>query len=463
MHDLLVIGGGPGGYVAAIRAAQHGLKVLLIEKDVLGGTCLNRGCIPTKSYIHDTKLLKAAQSSPVLQGTEGLALDPGKMVARKRQVVKGLVTGLEAILRSNRIDVVAGRGEFLAPGRVRAVKTDGSAAEYQAKHIILATGSRPAIPPFLEVDGRLVQTTDEALDTEEIPRSIIIIGGGVIGTEMAAIYLNLGCQVTILELLPDILTTEDEDVRRTLKKLLQARGATLHLKVTAKEVAGRGDAVEVTWQDQDGHLGTATADRLLVAAGRAPLLTGLDPGKTGLATAGRFIKVNSNCATSLPGVYAIGDLVGGVMLAHKASAEAEIAVASILGQPKALRPELIPRCIWGITEIGAVGLTEAEARASGRLIKVGKFPFMNSGAARARGNPDGFTKIIGDAETGEILGVHILGEHATELIGEAVTAMTMEAVVEDLAEAVKPHPTLGETLMEAALGWSGRAIHSLAT
>lgn len=462
MHDLIVIGGGPGGYVAAIRAAQHGLKVLLIEKDALGGTCLNRGCIATKSYIHDTKLLRAAQSSPILKGAEGLSIDHGKMVTRKRQVVKGLVTGLEAIIRSNGIEVLAGRGELLAAGRVRGVKADGCEAEYQASNIILATGSRPAVPPFIKVDGRLVQTTDEALDAEQIPKSIIIIGGGVIGIEMATIYLNLGCQVTILELLPDILTTEDEEIRRAMKILLGQRGARLHLEVAAKEVAVRGEEVKVTFQDRDNRIASFTADRLLVATGRAPVMDGIDPAKTGLATEGRFVKVNSNCTTSLPGVYAIGDLVGGVMLAHKASAEAEVAMASILGHPKAIKPEWIPRCIWGIDEIGAVGLTEAEARASGRHIKVGKFPFINSGAAQAIGNTDGFTKIIGDAETGEILGVHILGEHATDLINEAVTAMTMEGVVEELAEGIKPHPTLSETLLEAALDWNGRAIHSMA-
>ena len=460
MYDLAVIGGGPGGYVAAIRGAQHGLKVILVEKDSLGGACLNRGCISTKCFIYDTKLLDAARTSQVMTGAEALSIDLVKMVARKRQVVNTLVSGVEKIIQSHGIDIAHARGELIAPGRIRVNPTNGSAREYQARHVILATGSKPAVLPFIELDGHYVQSTDEALDSEDIPGKLIIIGCGVIGVEMATIYLNLGCEVRILELLPDILMTEDAEIRRAMRILMEQRGVKINVNAKVKDVAARDEKVKVTYEDKTGQGKTLEAETVLVATGRAPVLDGINAGKLGLKTDGPFIKVNPRLETSLPGVYAIGDLVGGMMLAHKAMAEAEAAVANILGGNKELKPELIPRCIWGLAEIGAVGLTEQEARATGRRINVGKFPYMNSGAAQSMGNVNGFTKIIGDAETGEILGVHILGSHATELIGESLLAMTMESAVEDLAEVIKPHPTLSETLMEAAMDWKGLAIQS---
>ncbi|MFH1490920.1 MAG: dihydrolipoyl dehydrogenase, partial [Pseudomonadota bacterium] len=416
MYDLAVIGGGPGGYVAAIRGAQENLKVLLIEKDALGGTCLNRGCIPTKCYVYDTKLYHAVKNSPVLKGAESVSIALEKMVSRKRKVVETLVGGVRAILKSHQVEVVSGLGELTAPGRIRVSRAGGGSRETQAGKIVLATGSRPAVLPFIDVDGDLVQTTDEALDTEHIPDRIIIIGGGVIGVEMAAIYLNLGREVTILELLPDILVTEDAEVRRTMRTLLTRRGAAIHCNVKAKEVIPQGDRVRIMVEDEKGGTSSLDAGRLLVATGRAPVLDGIDARKLGLQKEGPFLKVNSRLETNLPGVYAIGDLVGGMMLAHTASAEAETAVANIRGERREFRSQWVPRCIWGPTEIGAVGMTEEEAGRSGRSVKVGKFPYSGSGAARAMGDPEGFVKIVGDAETGEILGVHILGEHATDLI-----------------------------------------------
>jgi len=461
VYDLAIIGGGPGGYVAAIRGAQHGLKVLLVEKDALGGTCLNRGCIPTKCFIYDTRLLETAKTSQLLTGIEALSVDLNKMVARKRRTVKTLVSGIEAIMKSHKIDVARGLGELASPGRIRVHPDDGPAKMYEARHVILATGSRPLMLPFIKVDGHLIQTTDEALDSEHFPDKIVIIGGGVIGIEMASIYLNLGSDVTIIELLPDILSTEDKEIRRSMQSLLGKRRARVHLKAKAREARIKGKDVEVSFEDHAGKMVALRANRLLVATGRAPVLDGIQADKLSLEMDGQFVKVNSRLETSLPGVYAIGDLVGGQMLAHKASAEAEVVVANILGGNREVKPNLVPRCIWGITEIGTIGLTEEEAKARGRSIRVGRFPFTNSGSAQAMGNNNGFVKIIGDAETGEIMGVHILGEHATDLIGEAVTAMTMEAAVEDLAETIKPHPTLSETMREAAMDWNGLAIHSL--
>jgi dihydrolipoamide dehydrogenase len=460
MYDLAVIGGGPGGYVAAIRGAQNGLKTLLIEKDALGGSCLNRGCISTKCFIRDTKLFHGAKTSPFLKGADRLSLDVRQMVLRKRGVVKTLVNGLGVIMKSHGIEVAQGTGEVIAPGRLRVSAGGAAAREVQAKHIILAMGSKPSMLPFIEADGRFIQTTDEALDTEEIPRTIAIIGGGVIGIEMASVYLNLGCQVTILELLPDILSTEDRDVRWIMKGLLTQRGAAIHLNARATEVKTAAGQVKIVFQDEAGKTGSLKADRLLVAAGRTPVLEGLQPDRLGLKMNGPWLKVNNRLETGVPGLYAVGDLVGGMMLAHKASAEAEAAVANIAGARKEVNPGRVPRCIWGLTEIGAVGMSEEEARSAGRSYKVGKFPYGYSSAALAMDKGDGLVKIVADSETGEILGVHIIGEHATDLIGEAVTAVNTESAVEDLAEAIKPHPTLSENLMEAARDWSGLAVHA---
>ncbi|PKN30592.1 MAG: dihydrolipoyl dehydrogenase [Deltaproteobacteria bacterium HGW-Deltaproteobacteria-21] len=460
MYDLAVIGGGPGGYVAAICGARTGLKTLLIEKDALGGTCLNRGCVPTKCFVYDTKLLHSARNSSVLKGAGSLSMDIAKMAARKRGVVKTMVSGLGSIMKSHGIEVIQGAGELTGPGKVKVTRADSKVEEVQAGNVILATGSKPALLPFIQADGRLVQTTDEALDSEEIPKRIVIIGGGVIGVEMATIYLNLGCEVAILELLPEILMTEDEEVRRAMKTLLEKRGTGLHLKAKAREVKTTGKQVSIVFENAAGEINQLKADRLLVAAGRSPVLEGIRPDRLGIRMNGPFVQVNGRLETSVKGVYAIGDLVGGMMLAHKASAEAEAAVANILGGRKEVDPTRIPRCIWGVAEIGAVGLSEAEARKTGRPIRVGKFPYSYSGAAQAMNGSEGFVKVIGDSDTGEILGVHIMGEHATDMIGESVMAMTMESAVEDLAEAVKPHPTLSENIMEAARDWSGLAIHA---
>ncbi len=457
----VLLGAGPGGYVAAIRGAQHGLKVLLVEKDRLGGTCLNRGCVPTKCFIHDVKVLTEAKRSSVMEGTDQLSIDIDKMASRKRQVVKTMVDGLALIMKGHGVRVVQGRGELLAPGRVRVHTVDGRRSEESAKYVLLATGAKPGTPPFLSVDGHFVQTTDEALDPKDLPTQLLIIGGGVIGLEMAAICRLLGSEVTILELLPDIIYNEDAEIRKAMRMLMEQQGVKIHLEAKVREVKAREGKVEIVYTNQKGEVRKLPADRVLVATGRIPVLEGIDVQKLGLGMNGSFIKVNEKFETNLPGVYAIGDVVGGMMLAHKASAEAEVVLANILGHPKRVKPEAIPRCIWGVAEVASVGLTEEEARAKGRRVKVGKFPYMSSGAAQAMDDINGFVKIIGDSESGEILGVHIIGQHATDLISEAATLMTLEATVEDFAEGIRPHPTLSETLMEAALDWSGVLIHKL--
>jgi dihydrolipoamide dehydrogenase len=432
----------------------------MVEKDALGGTCLNRGCIPTKSFIHDVKRLQAVKTSPVLKNTKNLSLNVKNMVARKRQVVKKAVAGIEKIIQSHQIEVVRGSGELLGTEKLAVKMPTQETRHYAARNVILATGSQPAIPSFMEVDGHYVQTTDEALDSEDFPRKLLIIGGGVIGLEMATIYRILGSEVTILELLPDIIMSEEAEIRRAMRVIMEQNGVQIKLKSKVKEMAVSDEKVKVYYEDENNHLQFMEAERVLVATGRTPLLEGINPAKLGLGLEGPFIKVNSRLETALPRVYAVGDAVGGMMLAHKASAEGEIAVANILGGNREVKPDFVPRCVWAFTEVGSVGLTEEAGKKAGHAIRIGKFPYMNSAAAQVMEDVNGMVKIVGDAETGEILGVHIIGAHATDLIGEAVMAMTMESAVEDLAEAIKAHPTLSETVMEAAMDWSGLAIHS---
>lgn len=446
--------------MAAVRGAQRGLKVLLVEKDSLGGTCLNRGCVPTKCFVSDSKLFHSAVASSVLSGTEKMGIDTEKMVERKRNVVESLRKGLKVLMRSNGVEVVQGRGTVVSSSRISVEQSNGPESEFRAGHIILATGSRPAVPQFIQVDGHFVQTTDDMLDCGYIPQEVIILGGGVIGIEMAGLFLNLDRKVTLVEMLPDILWAEDEDIRKGMTRLLKQRGAAVHVETKCKKVTLHGEKVEATIEGKDGATAVLYSDRMLVATGRAPVLDGIDAAGLGLALDGPFVKVNSRMETNVPGVYAIGDVVGGMMLAHKASAEAEVAVAHILEENKSLNPVLIPRAVWGLEEVGAVGMTEEQARATGRPVKVGKFPFSNCGAAKAHQKESGLVKIVGDAITGEILGVHILGARATDLISDSVVAMTMECAVEDLAEAIRPHPTFSEAVMEAAMDWNDMAIHS---
>lgn len=461
MHDIAVIGGGPGGYVAAIRAAQHGLKVLLIEKNRLGGACLNSGCIPTKCFVHDTRLYHTAKHAGVLRGAAALSFDAAAMLDRKRAVVTALVNGLQALVQHHRIELVQGQGILSAPGVLNVIRPDGGTVGYEARNVILATGSKPAAPSFVTIDGQFVQTTDQILETAEIPSDLIIIGGGVIGIEMAAVFLNLGVAVTIVEQLPDILVTEDRDIRLGMRRLLKKNGAELLLNTRVRQMAVKQNVVEILIENQPGPSRSLTAQRVLVAVGRTPVFDGIDVDSLQLEMNGPFVKTDAHFQTNLPGVYAIGDLTGGMMLAHKASAEAEAAVAHILGTPEVVRPERIPRCIWGITEIGAVGLTQEELAGAGRGFRSGKFHFAAGSAAMAMDHPDGFVKILGDPESGEIFGVHILGERATELIGGVAGALQAGAGVQDLAGAVTPHPTLTEALTEAAMDFCGTAIHKI--
>lgn len=459
MYDLAVLGAGPGGYVAAIRAAQEGLKVLLVEKDRVGGTCLNRGCIPTKSFLSDLKIFEEARTSKVLTGVEGLGIDIHEMVKRKDKVVGMQVRGLVGIIQSYGIRLEQGKGELITPESIAVSGKDGKKNEFKARNIILAGGSKVVVPSFIQVDGKFVITTDEALNPDVIPREMVIIGGGVVGVEFATIYWSLGTKVTIVEMLDDIIAGEDLEVRTRLRALLQQKGIQIHLRAKVESVECKGEGVNVAFRDHAGVVQDIKAEKALIATGRVPNLDGINVESLGLKTEGPFIAVNPKMETGVAGIYAIGDLIGGWMLAHAASAEGETAVSNILGQYCTINQDRVPRCIYTFPEVGSVGMTEQAAQKCGRPVKIGKYDYKFSGKAHAMDRVDGFVKIIADVETGEILGATILGEHATDLIGEVQLAMTVEAAIEDLWGVIKAHPTLGECVREAALCWDDKGIH----
>ncbi len=455
-YDIAVLGAGPGGYVAAIRAAQMGMRVLVVEKDGLGGTCLNRGCIPTKAFLSDVKTYHKVKMSPVFQGREGLSVDLKKMVTRKNQVVQTMTKGVGLLFQSNGITLVRGRG-VLTDSKTIEVTRDGKREIFKTKHIVIATGSKPASIPNVVVDGKSILSSDEILNIQDLPNDILIIGGGVIGVEFATIFNALGSKVTIVEMLPTIISTEDEHIVQGLKGLLERGGIRILTETKVLGASpGRGN-VEVTVQDKAGKREKLSAEKVLQAVGRIPNTEELE--KLKLQMDGRFIKVNDRMETSIDHVYAIGDVIGRVMLAHAASAEGGVAVENVMGETRKIDYHRVPSCIYTFPEVASVGLTERQAQAKGLDIQTGVFPFQYNGKAITIGEAEGFIKIIAEKEFGEILGIHILGEHATDLIGEGVTAMNLDGTIEDFGSVIKGHPTLSEAVTEAALDWSKMAIH----
>lgn len=459
MYDVAVIGGGPGGYISAIKASQKGMKVLLVEMAELGGTCLSRGCIPTKCFLSDVEKLEKVKKSKVIVGSDQLKIDLKKMVDRKDNVVKTLLSGLESILKSNNIQIVLGRGEIVDPKTIRVKDSRREIKDYQSKSIIIATGSNISIPPFIKIDGKRVITSDEALSPDEIPTSIIIIGGGAIGVEFASIFNGLGSKVLILEMLPDIIPSEDKEIRKYLMKILEKGGIHVLTDSRVTSVKTENNFVIVSYLDNQGKDKVAKAEKVLVAVGRIPNTKGLGLERLRIEMDGNFIKVNNRMETNIPGIYAIGDVIGKIMLAHAASAEGEVAVENISGKRVTINYTIIPNCIYTYPEIASVGLTEEDIKQKGLSVKIGKFPFLYSAKAMAIDAINGFVKIIADTKTGEILGVHILGERATDLIGEHLLAMNIEAVIEDLGKVIKGHPTLSEIMTEAALDADKIAVH----
>jgi dihydrolipoamide dehydrogenase len=456
-YDIAILGAGPGGYVAAIRAAQMGARVLLVEKDELGGTCLNRGCIPTKSFLSDVKIYREVRDSDLFINGAKVSMDLTRMASRKNRVVETMRRGVSLLLGNRGITFVKGVGRFVDPKRIE-VSSNGKRRVYQAKNVILATGSRPASLPTAKVDGKMILSSNEALALKQTPKNILILGGGIVGVEFATIFRGLGAKVTVLEMLSQIISNEDEEVIRSLKMSLEREGIEIFTNAKLLHTSLKKGNVEVT-VDREGKRERFRGEKVLMAIGRVPNTEGLHLKKTGIEMEDGFVKVNSKMETNVEGVYAIGDVIGKMMLAHAASAEGIAAVENIMGKVREIDYQKIPRCIYTFPEVASVGLNESEARQKGYDVQIGKFPFFNSGKARAMGVHEGFVKIIAEKELGQILGVHILGENATELIGECLLAMNLEASIEDLGEVVKGHPTLSETVTEAALDWQKKAIH----
>jgi len=456
-YDIAVLGAGPGGYVAAIRAAQMGARVLLIENGELGGTCLNWGCIPTKSFLSDLKIYQKVKHSDLYLHGSKVSIDLKKLVSRKNKVVETMKRGVSMLLSSQKVTVVNGFGRFVDRNSIEVSK-DGKTEIYKAKNVIIATGSKVASIPTVKIDGKMILSSDDVLDLKEIPKDIVIIGGGVISVEFATIFNCLGTKVTILEMLPQIISSEDEEVIRGLRLLLEKQGITILTGSKVLNAATKKEKVEVTIE-RDRKQEKISGEKVLVAVGRVPLSDGINIDKVGVQLEGRFIKVNSRMETNVKGIYAIGDVIGKLMLAHAASAEGIVAVENIMGSIREIDYQKIPSCIFTFPEVASVGLKESEAKQKGYDIQIGKFPYISNGKAMAMSETEGFVKIIAEKAQGQILGVHIIGEHATDLIGECLLAMNVEASIEDLGNVVKGHPTLSEIITEAALDWSNKAIH----
>ncbi len=464
MFDLVVIGAGPGGYVAAIRAAQLGLKVACVEKrGALGGTCLNVGCIPSKALLDSSELYHLAQQRFGKHGirVEGLGLDVPAMLARKDAVVKGMTGGVAGLFKKNKVEPVYGVARLDSPTTVSVTKTDGGQETLEAKHILLATGSEPIGLPFLPFDGQVVVTSTEALCFDRVPEHLLVVGGGYIGLELGSVWKRLGAKVTVVEFLPRIVPIADFEIGQALHRSLIKQGLEIQLqtKVTGAKVAnGRAS---VTAETQDGQALTYDCDRVLVAVGRRPFADGLGLESLGVAVdkAGR-VAVDHHFRTNVPGLSAIGDLIRGPMLAHKAEEEG-VAVAEILaGKAGHVNYDTIPSVIYTWPEMASVGITEEQAKERGLDYRVGKFSFMANGRARAMDETEGFVKILADAQTDRLLGVHILGPRASDMIAEAVTTMEFAGSAEDIARICHAHPTLSEAVKEAAMAVDRRAIHS---
>lgn len=459
-YSVAIIGAGPGGYVAAIRAAQLGAKVAIVEKQYLGGTCLNVGCIPSKAMLHIAEVMHNMQSLEEL----GISLpqapvfDMVKAVGFKDKVVKRMTSGVGTLMKGNHVDVYDGLGVVDASRNVTVMKSDGSQEQFSADKIILATGSVPFIPPFPGVDGRNVMNSDTCWNLPKVPDSLICVGGGVIGVELACMFNALGTQVTILEMLPNILTPVDEEVRRLLVRILSKRGINIVTGAKVESVADEGNLKTVTATTEKGPQ-SYNAEYVLMAVSRRPNTSGLEHlMEQGLDHDRGRVRVNEQMQTNLPGIYAIGDLVHGAGLAHVASTEGEIAADNAMGHSAQMDYNVVPNPIYTFPEIAFVGLTEAEAKAKYPEARVERFPWVAIGKAVAMNETEGFTKVI-MGKYGEILGAHIIGPDATNLISEYSVAMRGELTVEEIAETIHPHPTLSEGLREAVLAVEGRPIH----
>ena len=454
-YQVVVIGSGPGGYIAAIRSAQLGMKVAIIEKyDVLGGTCTNVGCIPSKALLDSSEHYHNAAHTFEEHGiaTTGLKFDFKKMVDRKNGVVKANNDGIAFLMKKNKIDTYYGLGSFVTKNKIAVTNSKGEKQEIEAEKVIIATGSKPTNLPFLKVDKKRVITSTEALTLTEVPKHLVIIGGGIIGVELGSVYLRLGSKVTVVEFLDKIVPSMDEDISKELLRVLRKQGMEFMLSTKVTGATVKGKEVTVTAEDKKGAAVELKGDYCLVAVGRVPYTEGLNLEAIGITLdEKKRIPINDHFETSVAGVYAIGDVVRGAMLAHKAEEEGAMLAELIAGQKPHINYNLIPGVAYTWPEAASVGATEAELKTKGVAYKSGKFPFRALGRARASGDLDGFVKVLASQETDEILGVHILGARAADLIIEGVVAMEYRASAEDISRMSHPHPTYTEAFKEACL------------
>ena len=462
--DVTVIGSGPGGYVAAIRCAQLGFKTAIIEKyPTMGGTCLNVGCIPSKALLDSSEHFVNAKHNFANHGIiiDEPKADLARMVERKNEVVDQTTKGIQFLMDKNKITVFQGVGSFEDATHVKITKEDGSSEVIETKYAIIATGSKPSNLPFINLDKERIITSTEALKLKEIPKKLIVIGGGVIGLELGSVYLRLGSEVTVVEFMDKIIPGMDGALSKELNKVLRKQGMKFELSTAVSAVERNGDSVKVTAKNKKGEEVTFEGDYVLVSVGRKPYTEGLGLEKAGvdLDERGR-VKVNEHLQTNVSNIYAIGDVIQGAMLAHKASEEGVLVAEQLAGQKPHINYNLIPGVVYTWPEVAGVGKTEEQLKAEGVAIKVGNFPMRALGRSRASGDLDGFIKIIADEKTDEVLGVHMIGARAADMIAAAVTAMEFRASAEDIARMSHAHPTFAEAIKEAALDATGKiAIH----
>jgi len=460
--DLVVVGGGPGGYVAAIRAAQLKMKVCVVEKEHLGGICLNWGCIPTKALLRSAEIYHYMQHAEAYGlSAEKVGFDATKVVARSRAVSKQLNGGVGHLLKKNKVTVIDGAAKLNGPGKLTVTKDGKKLDDLTAKHIILATGARPRALPGIEPDKKLIWTYFEAMVPEAMPKSLLVIGSGAIGIEFASFYHTMGVDVTVVEVMPQIMPVEDEEISKLARKQLEKRGLKIMTEAKVTGVKKGANNVTATIEDKAGKKSDLTVDRVISAVGVQGNIEDIGLETTKVKTDRGCIVIDEYGRTAEPGIYAIGDVAGPPMLAHKAEHEGVICVEKIAGlnDVHPMKKEQIPGCTYCHPQVASVGLTEKKAKEAGYEVKVGRFPFIGNGKAIALGEPDGMVKTVFDAKTGELLGAHMVGAEVTELIQGYVVAMGLETTEAELMHTVFPHPTLSEMMHESVLDAYGRVIH----
>jgi len=456
-YDLVVIGSGPGGYVAALRASQLGLKAAVVERDALGGVCLNRGCIPTKALCHSAELFAAIRHADAVGiHASDVSLDFAAMMANKDAVVRKLNSGVAFLLKRAKVDVVGGTGRLAGRRQVAVALSDGGETTLEADRIIVATGSEPARPGYIPFDSPRVMTSDEALGLAELPESVFILGGGYIGCEFASIFAQLGSRVTVVEMLDGLLPLMDPDVGTAIAKAFKKLRIKVHTGTKMESLDATDAGVTATLEGGK----TVEASYALICVGRRMLSDGLGLDEVGVEVEDGAIVIDEHCETSVAGIYAIGDVTGKMQLAHVASAQGIVAAECAAGQDSTIDYRCVPAAVFTNPEVGNVGLTEPEAAEAGHQVKTAVFPLQALGRAIALGETAGFAKVVADERTGEVLGVHLVGPHASDVIAEGALAIGLEATVSELATTIHAHPTLPEAVMEAARSWLGQDIHA---